>query len=79
MKLLKSFAFGQNTQIGLAIIFNIFKLIIVSTYKIVAVILIVLKLSGVINLSWIWVLSPLYITWSIGLIIIFILYCKIKK
>ena len=30
---------------------------------------IVLKLCGVISWSWIWVLAPLWITWSVALII----------
>lgn len=30
---------------------------------------IVLKLCGVINWSWIWVLAPLWITWSVALLI----------
>jgi len=30
---------------------------------------IVLKLCGVINWSWIWVLAPLWITWSVVLLI----------
>ena len=40
------------------------------------IVFIVLKLVGVINWSWIWVLSPLWISWAIvGLIL---LWCKIN-
>lgn len=40
------------------------------------IVFIVLKLVGVINWSWIWVLSPLWISWMIvGLIL---LWCKIN-
>lgn len=35
---------------------------------------IVLKLIGVINWGWIWVLSPLWITVLITLVVVFILY-----
>lgn len=35
---------------------------------------IVLKLIGVINWDWIWVLSPLWITVLITLVVVFILY-----
>jgi len=34
---------------------------------------IVLKLCGVINWSWVWVLAPLWISLGIGLIIFFII------
>lgn len=35
---------------------------------------IVLKLCGVIAWSWLWVLSPLWITWAIALLVILVLY-----
>ena len=39
---------------------------------------IVLKLCGVIDWSWIWVLAPLWISFAIGIlsIIIFVIICK---
>jgi membrane protein YdbS with pleckstrin-like domain len=33
---------------------------------------IVLKLCGVITWSWLWVLSPLWISWTIGLVLILV-------
>lgn len=37
---------------------------------VLAVIFIVLKLIGVIHWSWIWVLSPIWISWIIALVLI---------
>lgn len=37
-----------------------------------AIVFIVLKLTGFINWSWIWVLSPIWISWIIGIIIIIV-------
>jgi hypothetical protein len=42
--------------------------------SILALIFIVLKLCGVINWSWVWVLSPIWITFIIGLIAIGVIY-----
>jgi hypothetical protein len=42
--------------------------------SVLALIFIVLKLCGVINWSWIWVLSPIWITFIIGLIAIGVIY-----
>lgn len=33
---------------------------------------VVLKLCGVINWSWVWVLAPLWISWSIALVLVII-------
>lgn len=37
-----------------------------------AIVFIVLKLANIINWSWIWVLSPIWISWIIGIVIIII-------
>jgi hypothetical protein len=42
--------------------------------SVLALIFIVLKLCGVINWSWVWVLSPIWITFIIGLIAIAVIY-----
>jgi hypothetical protein len=42
--------------------------------SVLALIFIVLKLCGVINWSWVWVLSPIWITFIIGLIAIGVIY-----
>ena len=42
--------------------------------SVLALIFIVLKLCGVINWSWVWVLSPIWITFIIGLIAIVVIY-----
>lgn len=39
---------------------------------------IILKLCKVINWSWIWVLSPIWISWAIFFIIVFVLYLVFK-
>jgi hypothetical protein len=36
------------------------------------VVFVVLKLVGVINWSWIWVLSPVWIGWLLGLILLWL-------
>lgn len=41
---------------------------------VLAIVLIVLKICGVINLSWIWVLAPIWIPLAI-LLIVFIVVC----
>lgn len=41
---------------------------------ILAIVFIVLKLVGVINWSWWWVLSPIWISWSIGLVFLLIAF-----
>ena len=38
------------------------------------IVFIVLKLCGVINWSWVWVLSPLWISFGLGIILITILF-----
>ena len=43
-----------------------------------SLIFIVLKLCGVINWSWVWVLSPIWITFIIGLIAIGVIYLIIR-
>ena len=42
--------------------------------SVLALVFIVLKLCGVINWSWVWVLSPIWITFVIGLIAIGAIY-----
>lgn len=39
-----------------------------------ALIFIVLKLVGIIDWSWVWVLSPIWIGWIISLVLIIIIY-----
>ena len=46
--------------------------------SVLALIFIVLKLCGVINWSWVWVLSPIWITFIIGLIAIGVIYLIIR-
>lgn len=38
------------------------------------IVFIVLKLCGVINWSWVWVLSPLWISFGLGIILLTILF-----
>lgn len=40
--------------------------------SLLAIVFIVLKLVGVINWSWRWVLSPIWISWVISLVVILI-------
>ena len=42
-----------------------------------AIIFIVLKLVGVIDWSWWWVLSPIWISWGIGLVVLLIVFIVI--
>lgn len=42
--------------------------------SLLAVLFIGLKLMGVINWSWWWVLSPIWISWAIGLLALFIVW-----
>ena len=47
---------------------------------VVLIVFIILKLVGVINWSWWWVLSPLWISFGLGLIAIIILVaCKVHE
>ena len=46
--------------------------------SVLALIFIVLKLCGVIKWSWVWVLSPIWITFIIGLIAIGVIYLIIR-
>lgn len=41
----------------------------VGFFGLLTIAFIVLKLCGVINWSWIWILAPLWITWSVALLI----------
>ena len=41
---------------------------------VLAIVLIILKICGVINLSWIWVLAPVWVPLAI-LLIVFIIVC----
>ena len=47
----------------------------------VGFVFIILKLTGVVKWSWLWVLSPLWIAFLVfGIIIIgLVIYCKIKE
>ena len=51
----------------------------VSFTGVLTIVFIVLKLVGVINWSWIWVFSPLWINWIIGIIIVIgvSIWCKL--
>lgn len=59
---------------------------IVDIFLVVAVIsVIILKITNVITISWLWLLAPIWIPFSIGivlaiiLLILFIIECKIYK
>ena len=45
------------------------------------IVFIVLKLVGVINWSWFWVLSPIIFSVALGMVIlvVFLILCKIKR
>lgn len=43
-----------------------------------ALIFIVLKLCHIINWSWIWVLSPIWISWAIFIVLIIVLFIIAK-
>jgi hypothetical protein len=45
---------------------------------VLGVIFIVLKLVGVIDWSWWWVLSPFWITFALGILLVIGLYCYYK-
>ena len=54
----------------------------ISFGSLLTLVFIVLKLIGVINWSWVWVLSPLWmsaILILIGVIILFLINCLIKR
>lgn len=40
--------------------------------NLLAIVFVVLKLTGVINWSWWWVLSPIWIVWGVSLLLIII-------
>lgn len=40
---------------------------------ILTIVFIVLKLIGIIEWSWLWVLSPLWISWIVGIVLLVIL------
>ena len=50
----------------------------VSFTGVLTIVFVVLKLVGVINWSWIWVLSPIWIGWIIGIIILIIVTIWLK-
>lgn len=50
----------------------------VSLTGVLTIVFIVLKLCGVINWSWIWVLSPLWISLIIGLLLVIFLEMKVR-
>lgn len=50
----------------------------VSFTGVLTIVFVVLKLVGVINWSWIWVLSPIWISWIIGIIILIIVTIWLK-
>ncbi len=41
--------------------------------EVLLVVFIILKLTGFIQWSWLWVLSPLWIPWCIGILILIVL------
>ena len=45
--------------------------------SLLTIVFIVLKLVGVINWSWWWVLSPIWISWGIGLVALLIVFIVI--
>ena len=47
-----------------------------SVGTILTIIFVVLKLIGIINWSWLWIFSPLWISIIIGLIVLFIFWIK---
>jgi len=44
-----------------------------------AIVFIVLKLCGVITWSWLWVLSPVWITWVVILIIMIVIIWRDRR
>lgn len=50
----------------------------IGIFGVLTIVFIVLKLVGVINWSWLWVLSPLWIGFIIGIIALGILYLIFK-
>lgn len=46
--------------------------------SVLGVVFIVLKLVGVIDWSWWWVLSPFWISWALTILILIGLYCYYK-
>ena len=51
----------------------------ISFSGVLTTVFIVLKLCGVITWSWVWVLSPTWITWGIILLIVVVLILFAKK
>ena len=47
--------------------------------ELLQIVFIVLKLCGVINWSWVWVLSPLWISIAVVIIIMLIFVIKIRR
>jgi hypothetical protein len=45
---------------------------VITLNGVLLVVFVVLKLVGVINWSWIWVLSPVWIGWLLGLILLWL-------
>lgn len=46
---------------------------------VLCIVFIVLKLTGVITWSWVWVLSPIWITWIIAIFLIVIALVLFKR
>lgn len=51
----------------------------ISFIELLQIVFIVLKLCGVINWSWVWVLSPLWISIAVVIIIMLIFVIKIRR
>lgn len=47
--------------------------------SVIQIVLIILKLTNLIHWSWVWVLSPLWISAIITLVLYIVLVCIIKK
>ena len=47
----------------------------VSLGTVLAIVFIVLKLCGVITWSWLWVLSPIWISFGLAIIVLIFLWC----
>lgn len=45
---------------------------------VIGIVFIVLKLIGVINWSWLWVLSPFWISWALLILVIIGAFCYYK-
>ena len=58
---------------------EIIKTLSKNVYSYITLLLIVLKLTGVTDISWFWVFSPMIVSFVIALIIFIIAICFIKQ